>query len=127
MSQMNLNTFDLTQLPTAEDDNYEFKSSKIEENIKKFKEKLSCAASAFANTGGGYFVVGVNEQGDADGGISKKIRGQPLRDWVDQIINQVKPLPSYKVELVEDPGGRGTIKAGKAVLVVRIHESFYGP
>ncbi len=127
MSQMNLNTFDLTQLPTAEDDNYEFKSSKIEENIKKFKEKLSCAASAFANSGGGYFVVGVNGQGDADGGILKKRGKQDLRDWVDNVIHEIQPPPSYDIKLVEDPDGRGTIDEGKAVLVVRIHESFYGP
>jgi len=124
---MNLNKFDLTQLPTAEDDNYEFKSSKIEENIKKFKEKLSCAASAFANSGGGYFVVGVNGQGNADGGIDKKIGRQDLRDWVDNIIHEIQPLPSYEIKLVEDPDGRGTIDEGKAVLVVRIHESHLAP
>ncbi len=125
MSQMNLNTFDLTQLPTAEDDNYEFKSSLTKPE--ELKKKLRCAASAFANSGGGYFVVGVNGQGDADGGIDKKIGRQPLRDWVDNIIHEIQPPPSYEVKLVEDPDSRGTIKAGKAVLVVRIHESFYGP
>ena len=57
MSKINLNTFDLTQLLTQEDDNFEFKQSQTK--LKELKKKLSCAVSGFANSGGGCFIAGV--------------------------------------------------------------------
>lgn len=39
----------------------------------------------------------------------------------------MKPTPQYKIELVESADNRGTIDSGKAVLVVFIEESHYGP
>ena len=47
--------------------------------------------------------------------------------WTDQIIQSVKPTPQYKIELVESADNQGTIDSGKAVLVVFIEESHYGP
>jgi hypothetical protein len=126
MSKINLETFDLTQLPTAEDDNFEFKSSGTPHN--ELKKKLSCAVSGFANSGGGCFVAGVDGNGNADNGFPLKIIGrQDLRDWVDQIITQVEPVPRYDLKLIQDPSGRGTIQTDSAVLLVVIHESYFGP
>ena len=72
MSKINLNTFDLTQLPTQEDDNFEFKSSQTK--LKELKKKLSCAVSGFANSGGGCFIAGVDPDGNADGGFPCRVR-----------------------------------------------------
>lgn len=125
MSKINLATFDLTQLPDAEDDVFEFKSSGTPE--KELKKKLSCAVSGFANSGGGYFVVGVDGNGNADGGFSLKVGKQDLRDWVDQAVHEVKPTPKYEIKLIPDSAGRGTIQPDRAVLVVAIYESHTPP
>jgi hypothetical protein len=125
MSKINLETFDLTQLPTAEDGNFEFKSSGTP--LDSLKKKLSCAVSGFANSGGGYFVVGVDGDGVADGGLPLKIGRQDLRDWIDQVVKQVEPVPRYDIELIHDSMGRGTIHPDSAVLLVGIHESYAGP
>ena len=125
MSKVDLETFDLTQLPTAEDDNFEFKSSDTSHN--ELKKKLSCAVSGFANSGGGCFVAGVDGDGNADNGFPLKIGRQDLRDWIDQIISQVEPTPRYDLKLIQDPSDRGTIQTNSAVLLVIIHESYFGP
>ena len=64
--KINLETFDLTQLPSVEDDHFEFKSSRTPRE--ELKKKLNCAVSGFANAGGGCFVVGVDDNGKADNG-----------------------------------------------------------
>ena len=125
MSKINLETFDLTQLPIAEDDNFEFKSSDTSHN--ELKKKLSCAVSVFANSGGGCFVGGVDGNGNADKGLLLKIGRQDLRDWVDQIISQVEPVPKYDLKLIQDPSGRETIQTDSAVLLVVIHQSYFAP
>jgi len=123
--KINLETFDLTQLPSVEDDRFEFKSSSTPHN--ELKKKLNCAVSGFANAGGGCFVVGVDRNGNADNGLSLKIGRQDLRDWVDQIVNEVAPVPKYDIKLISDPMGRGVIQPDSAVLLVAIHESYAGP
>ena len=123
--KIDLENFDLTQLPDAEDDYFEFKSSSTPHN--DIKKKLSCAVSGFANSGGGCFIVGVDGNGNADSGLPLKIGKQDLRDWVDQIVNQVEPVPKYDIKLIHDPMGRGVIQPDSAVLLVAIHESYAGP
>ncbi len=123
--KINLETFDLTQLPPVEDDRFEFKSSSTPHS--ELKKKLNCAVSGFANAGGGCFVVGVDGNGNADNGLSLKIGRQDLRDWVDQIVNKVEPVPKYDIKLISDPMGRGVIQPDSAVLLVAIHESYAGP
>jgi len=123
--KINLETFDLTQLPSVEDDHFEFKSSRTPPNA--LKKKLSCAVSGFANAGGGCFVVGVDDNGNADNGYSLKIENQDLRAWVDQIVKEVEPVPKYDIKLISDSMGRGVIQPGSAVLLVAIEESYAGP
>ena len=137
MLKINLENFDLAQLPSEEDNYFEFKSSRIlestsipkdlEKKLKDLSRKLSCAVSGFANSGGGYFVVGVDCHGEADGGLPLKIGRTDLRDWVDKVVNQVEPAPRYDIKLIYDSMGRGTIHPGSAVLLVGIHESYAGP
>jgi hypothetical protein len=123
--QDHLSTFDLTQLPTEEDDEFEFKSSRTPQ--KDLKKKMGCAASAFANSGGGYFVAGVDDKtANADGGIPMEY-GRDLKAWTDQIIHGVQPVPEYHIKLIDDPAGRGTINPDRVVLVVRIEASDLAP
>jgi len=125
MYKLDLNNFDLSQLPSAEDDSFEFKSSLVK--IPELNEKLSKAVSAFGNSGGGYFVIGVDSAGNADGGIPIKVGKQDPCDWVDQIIHKVEPVPKYELKLIQDPSGRGTILLNNAVLLVLIHGSHICP
>ncbi|QDU46596.1 Divergent AAA domain protein [Symmachiella dynata] len=125
MSSVNLSDFDLSMLPTAEDDEYEFKSSKSPE--KSLKEEISRAVSAFGNSGGGYFIAGVNGTGNADGGFPKTKGRQDFRDWADQIIHLVEPTPPYSIKLIDEPNGRGTIDNDNVVLVIAVGESQTGP
>ena len=135
MLKINLETFSLNQLPETEDDFFEFKSSSIvfnesgelKKNLKELKNKLTYAVSGFANSGGGCFVVGVDRNGNADNGLPLKIERQDLRDWVDQIIKEVEPVPQYEIKLIENSEGRGVINRDSAVLVVAVHESHVGP
>lgn len=124
--KIDLGNFDLTQLPSAEDDNFEFKSSRT--CLGDLKKKLSCAVSAFANSGGGCFIAGVDSHGNADNGLHLKDFGrQDLRDWADQIVNQVEPVPKYEIKIISDSVGRGVIQSDSAVLLVAVYESHAGP
>lgn len=122
---VDLTNFDLSALPIAESDEYEFKSSATPTN--DLKKKLAVAVSGFGNSGGGYFIAGVDGTGNADGGFPETIGNQDLRDWVDQIVHQVGPTPRYDVKLIDDPNGRGSINPHYRVLVVAIDESESGP
>jgi Putative DNA-binding domain len=125
MLKINLETFDLTRLPALEDDSFEFKSSKTP--LSKLKDKINQAVSGFANSGGGYFIAGVDDYGNADGGFSLKVERQDLRDWIDNIVNQVEPVPKYEIKLIEDPAEKGVIEPNSAVIIIAIYESYFGP
>lgn len=125
MSHIDLNAIELDAIPGAEGDEWEFKSSAISPN--DLKKKLYCAVSGFANSGGGYFIAGVDGNGDPDGGIPATIGKQDLRDWADQIIHQVQPAPVYDIKLFDDPKGRGNINADHLVMMVGIDESIFAP
>ena len=126
MALIDLRNFTPGKFPTAEDENFEFKSSLT--LPKDAAAKLSCAASGFANTGGGCFIWGVGKGGDPDGGIEFVIKGnQPLPEWIDQIIHSVNPPPGYSMEFYKDCEGRGHLDPGKVIAAVSIHPSAGGP
>ncbi|MFZ6029970.1 MAG: helix-turn-helix domain-containing protein [Chloroflexota bacterium] len=116
---------DLRQLPGEETDFYEYKSSKIE--IKSLKSKISVAASAFWNSGGGVLIAGVNNDGKIDGGIPLKIGRQSIRDWVDQAIASVEPPGHYVIKIITGENKVSNILDAHAVLVIRFEESYIGP
>jgi hypothetical protein len=122
---MSLAQLKLDDLPTAEDDKVEFKSSQT--SFDALVAKLQAAASGFANAGGGDFVVGVDGRGNADGGIPKHKGRAALRDWVDQQLGKIEPPVPYEVQLIDDADGRGTIQPNNCVLVVRFAESVAAP
>lgn len=132
MSNIDLTNFDLTDLPESENDFFEFKSSKVENNTSKnknkdLKNKIRLGVSGFANSGGGIFVIGVNDNGNADGGISLKFGQQNICDWINQVINEVTPTPKYEIKLIDNPMNRGHIDPDKVVVIIAIYESHIGP
>jgi predicted HTH transcriptional regulator len=114
-----------SQFPTTEDDEFEFKSSQTADV--QIKTKLSVAASAFANSGGGCFIWGVNGNGDPDDGVSAKQGRQDMRDWIDNLLHQAEPTPKYSVETYSDNKGRGSLETGKVIAAVSIHPSPVAP
>jgi hypothetical protein len=116
---------DLEYLPEEEDDFYEYKSSRIiSKSFDELKKKISVAASAFWNSGGGVLIVGVDNKGKIDGGIPKTINKQALRDWVDQIILKENPLGTYKIKIIERKGESSLINPDKAVLIILFERSY---
>ena len=115
----------LGSIPTEEDSRYEFKSSQTP--LKELAKKLNCAASAFANSGGGYFLGGLSGDGSADGGVSQSIGSQDILDWVDQAIASVEPAVRYERTLLRDTEGRGTVNADCGVLAVAFPTSSSAP
>jgi hypothetical protein len=111
--------------PNSEDDFFEFKSSQTPFN--DLKTKLDRSVSAFANSGGGCFIYGVDSHGNADGGVSPNVGKQSLRDWLDQIITKISPTPSYDIKLYNDCEGRGTLNPGNVIAAVLIFASDSDP
>ncbi|TWT67321.1 AlbA family DNA-binding domain-containing protein [Allorhodopirellula solitaria] len=125
MSHIDITNIDTLAIPFSEDDEFEFKSSATPH--KELGKKIACAVSGFANAGGGVFIAGVDANGDPDGGFAPQVGRQDLRDWVDQIVHQVTPTPSYEIKLLDDAQGRGTLNSGCSVVAIAIEESFLGP
>lgn len=115
----------MDDLPIEETDEVEFKSGDTTKN--EAKKKLAAAASGFGNTGGGAFVLGVDDQGIADGGWPKTIERQSISDWIDNIVNNVEPVPPYSHGLIDDVKSRGNIEEGNAVVVVEFGPSALAP
>jgi hypothetical protein len=125
MSIFDIDKFTLADLPSRENDKFEFKGSKISDS--ELKRELGKAMSAFANSGGGIFVAGVDDDGNADGGLSKQVGKQDRREWADKIIAGVEPTPQYERDLISDDAGRGTFNADHTALVVTVPASETGP
>jgi hypothetical protein len=109
----------------GESDEYEFKSSKIGD--RDLMKELQVAASAFWNSGGGVLFVGVDDNGNIDGGIRDVVGRQRLRDWVDRVLSRVEPEGPYLVKLIYAEGSHSAIAPGHAVLVVAYGESNNAP
>ena len=125
MPKIDLNTTAIRSLPDAEDDVFEYKCSLTP--IKELKKKLGRAVSGFANSGGGCFLFGIDDSGNADGGFSSKVGGQDLRDWIDQVVASVNPVPVYDVRLYHDCDGRGYLNPGNVIAAVSIFPSEFAP
>lgn len=118
---------DLLDLPWAEDDRFEYKSSRTSDN--DLGNKISRAASGFWNSGGGVFVAGVDGTGQPDGGLSAAVGRTTRRDWADQFIGKTEPRGPYAVATIagSGEGAEFSIQPGKVALVIGFGESYVGP
>lgn len=126
MRYTDISKITIDQLPENEDDYYEYKSSLTSDD--KLKDKLQKAVSGFANSGGGFFIAGIDDKtGKADGGITSQVGRQSRRDWVDTIISQVEPYPKYSIRFLDDVGEKGFLNESHVILIVSVEESNIGP
>jgi hypothetical protein len=126
MGRIDIQSLSLSQIPTEEDETFEFKSGQMKPN--EFKQELEHAASGFSNSGGGCIVWGLDDKsGLADGGVEPTIGRQQMREWVDQVIHRVTPTPRYECRLFRDAEGKGTINPNNAIVVVSFDEGILPP
>jgi len=114
-------------LPAGELDYFDRKSGAIISDS-DFLKKLAKALSAFANSGGGYLILGVKNDGTIDG-VPKVYKGRTsAREWLEQVIPDLLsyPLQDFRVHEI-DPAMPTTIPAGNVVIVIDIGDSERAP
>jgi hypothetical protein len=114
-------------LPKAENADFEFKSSQIPDG--KLQTALQKAASGFWNSGGGHFIIGVDGNGQPDGGITPTVGRTSRRDWIDRAISSVSPaFPNgYLIQEITSTGTGLNIIPVKAVYAVGFVASEFAP
>lgn len=129
--KFSLDTFDFDQIPKEEDEYYEFKSGRLANDLDLLQRKIYKAVSGFANSGGGYLIIGIDDKtGEVDGGVipfvGKKGR-QSISDWIDQVIDKIEPNPSYNTMIIRTISERGKLNEGHIIVVIAVKESCIGP
>lgn len=130
---------DILSLPQGEFDWLEGKGSRSIDisdpsvKIDQVRNLLSKAISAFANSGGGYLVLGVKDPckgwGIDGGGIPTVLKNHPTREWLEDLIpHLVEPnLRSFNVYEVSSFDTPLHQIEGRAVYVIHIKESEQAP
>jgi predicted HTH transcriptional regulator len=110
-----------------EHDFFDRKSGSLLSNIKKFEMDVGKALSAFANSGGGHFLLGVRDDGLFDG-VPERRGNTDTREWLEQKIpNLVSyPLQDFRVHQVV-PSAHSGIPAGSVVIVIDVGDSDLAP
>jgi predicted HTH transcriptional regulator len=115
-------------LPLGEPDAFDRKSGRLLSKP-NFEEDLGKALSAFANTGGGHLLLGVQDDGTFDGVPAMTKKGKTTtREWLEQKIPALldRPLQDFKVHEVV-PSSPSSIPAGKVVIVIDVGDSNLAP
>lgn len=130
----------LLSLPVGEHDWVEFKGAraldfslpKVDEN--RVLEELSKQLSAFANSGGGTIVYGIDDDASGtrridNGGISLKLKGRSTKEWLEDVIpNLVEfPLTSFNVYTIIRESDGSSIEDNKCIVLIDVHDSDSAP
>ena len=130
---------DLYDLPLGEFDWLEIKGRKaldltvpgvVEAQV---RESLSKAISAFANTGGGVLVLGLQNPDDAwrvdDGGVLLNIKGRSTREWLEDVVPELVELrlQRFNVYVVRPTISDSQIGADRGVFLVDVGDSDDAP
>ena len=123
---------DLQQLGTGEHDFQEFKGTGwIWENeaiSPWFAGALSKQLSAFANGAGGRIFIGIDDQGQPDGGVPVGIKSGGTRSWLEDIVHQLVDPRLSRFNVFEVTGSEGVgIREGHAVYVIEVPPSEDAP
>lgn len=132
----------LLNLPCGEFDWIEFKETrKLDFSLPGINRdvvlrELSKQVSAFANSGGGVLIFGIENpmsgnplKVDAEGGVSLNL-GNGTREWLEDIVPGLVDFPLSKInvyELVGKDGESSQIQAGKGIFIIDIPSSEQAP
>jgi hypothetical protein len=118
---------ELEDLPTEEPDVFDRKSGRLFEDQAKFLDSVAKALSAFANSGGGSLIIGMDDNGAPDG-LPAAVGQAAMRDWIEQKIPHLLdyPISDFRVHTVikSDPS---RIPADKEVIVIDVGDSAAAP
>ena len=124
----------LAALPPQEYDYQEFKGSgwllKAPGEIQSdFLFYLSKQVSAFANGSGGRVFIGINDEGEIDGGVPTDLKGGGTRAWLEDLLSAcVDPkIPRCNVFEVRPKNVQSKIHTGHAVYVLDLPSSPEAP
>jgi hypothetical protein len=118
---------DVDALPNGEHDYFERKSGQLFQNRGDLLAALAKATSAFANSGGGHIVLGVDDQGVPDG-VPHRQGNTSTRDWLEQQIPNLVayPLADFRAHVVQR-SSPSRIPPGMDVVVVDVGDSALAP
>jgi hypothetical protein len=114
-----------------EDNRIEKKSSRCDNwSDDELREELAKQLSAFANTGGGSLIFGVDNTGKIDGGLRQTRRGrQSTKEWLEDIIPHCTDpeIIGCRVVDLQHSSDSPHIGIDKSVFVVEIPDSERAP
>src|SRR5262245_52903673 len=118
----------VSALPLGEHDAFDRKSGRLLSDP-DFEKDVGKALSAFANSGGGHLLLGVQDDGIFDGVPAMTKQGKTTtREWLEQKIPALldRPLQDFKVHEVV-PSSPSGIPSGKVVIVIDVGDSNLAP
>lgn len=107
----------------CEDDRWEMKGAELLQDRGRLKEELGKQVSAFANSGGGYLVLGVDNSGNPEP-CHQSVGRQPMQDYLAVMVEQSVEYPLrncrvHRVPFADDHE--------KSVFVIAIEDSPAAP
>lgn len=94
------------------------------ENITGFELYLAQNTSAFANGGGGWLIVGINEKNFSIPGIEPELNTQPIEEWIEHRLTlHVDFTLPYDITTITIPDS----ETQKVVVVMHVPESTSKP
>lgn len=114
-------------LPPKEHDYFERKAGKLYSQP-HFDTSLAKALSAFANSGGGHLILGVDDKTGLPDGLPRQVGGADMRDWIEQKVPSLldHELQDFRVHEVQ-PALLSRIPSGLGVFVIDIGDSALAP
>src|SRR5206468_1565729 len=119
---------EVLNLTTDEHDHIDRKSGGLLTDTHNFNVKMAKVLSAFANSGGGNIVFGMEDDGTISG-VDPQVGRTPTREWLEQKLPWFVeyPLQAIKVhQVVRSPAG-SLIPPGKDLLVIDVGDSPLAP
>lgn len=118
---------DIEALPAEEPDIFDRKSGRLFDDQAKFLDALAKALSAFANSGGGSLILGVEDDGSFTG-VQSTVGRTSMRDWLEQKIPSLLdyPLSDFRVHTVMK-GAPSKIPEDREVVVIDVGDSALAP
>jgi hypothetical protein len=128
---------DVLLLPLGESDEFERKGARALDltisNVREadVRDELAKQLSAFANTGGGQIIYGLDNNGNVDnGGIARVLRGrQSTKEWLEDVIPNLTDFEiiGFNVYEIRPKATASSISEGKSLYVVHVPDSERAP